>query len=68
MMNKKHITISRITIPHSLNQENPVVEVKRLFGDNEQRVEVIFKTDNSFVSHTLSLKQYALLKEKMSEF
>tara|TARA_Y100000296_G_scaffold67298_1_gene79856 strand:+ start:431 stop:637 length:207 start_codon:yes stop_codon:yes gene_type:complete len=66
-MKKKKKQINSVNIPYSLNQENPVVEIKRLFGDDEQRVELIFRTGNSYVSHTLSLKQYALLKEKMSE-
>ena len=59
---------NRVLIPVSKVQEESFVEIKRFIGDSEQLIEVVFRTSNSSVSHSLSLKQYELLKKAIRDF
>lgn len=62
----KQPEISRLTIPYEKNQEDCEVEIKKWFGSNENRFDLIFRTKNSYVSHSLSFQQLKLLKEKVN--
>ena len=65
---KKLKKTSKISIPLSKNQEDSSIEIKRFVGDSEQLIELIFRTSNSSVSHSLSLNQYELLRKAIREF
>ena len=66
-MKKKKI-IATTKVPLSLNQEKSCVEIRRWHSESGQRIDVVFRTDNSYVSHSLSLEQFDKLKRAVREF
>ena len=54
-----------LRIPFSLNQTEPEVLIKRWVGNEEQYFTLVFKTANSYVSHSLSYTQMRLLKREL---
>lgn len=68
MKTKRLEPTRRLDIPYSLVQENLSVEIRRWTKHNEDsRFDIIFRTDGSYVSHSVSRKQLLLLKQKVNE-
>jgi len=59
---------SSTNIPFEKNQEKSKVYFKRWIGNQEQRIDLVFDTIDSHVSHSISLEQYKLLKKAISDF
>ena len=59
---------NRVLIPVSKVQEESSVEIRRFIGDTTQLVEIVFRTKNSSVSHSLSLRQFEQLREEINRF
>ncbi len=63
--NKKSV----LNIPFERNQNNAEVDIRKWFGQNgDNRFDLVFKTENSYISHSLSEQQFNLLKQKIKEF
>ncbi len=59
----------KLNIPLSLEQEGLKVEFRKWYGLNgENRIDLIFTTKNSYVSHSLSREQIKALKEAINSF
>lgn len=67
MIKKMKVKINRTDIPFMINQDKLSVDIKMWQGEHEQRYDIILKTANSYVSLSLSHKQLAMLKEKLSK-
>lgn len=59
--------ISHTDIAYMKDQENLEVYLKKWTGGYEIRYDLVFKTANSYVSHSISLKQLQLLKQAVNK-
>jgi len=67
MIKKMKAKINKTDIPYMINQNKLSVEIRLWQGEHEQRYDLLFRTENSYVSLSLSREQMILLKEKLKD-